>query len=290
MSTRPPSLAPPPALTRQDCAITQTLERTAATWRQILPGHRLPVVSKTALLLALGVFLSGGAFRSGTVGVAMLLASLLWCDLYILNEATDLICERRMTVPRPVLAFLVLLPICLCGAAFALSPAFALPFALMVVSQIAYCVPPLRLKRHWWAIVLLSGTLNPVLRLQCGVAFGIHGLSPLVYAAFIAAHIGASLRARALLRSRDAGFGYGPVPAGAETAGKLCTLAGFVGAAELCRTGAFPPAFVPMLIVAAGFSLYAWSARKPEIGRLRRGWLWFALMAFFALAALFLHH
>lgn len=285
MSLRPPILAPTKSA-RQTYAVTPCR---VASWRQILPGHRLPVVSKTALLIALGVYLSGGAFRGATVGLTILLAAMLWCDLYILNEATDLICEQKMQVSRPALAFLYTLPLLLCFAAYCVLPPLALPFSLMVASQFAYCVPPLRLKRYWWAIILLSGTLNPVLRLQCGVELGVHSLTPLVYAAFISAHIGAALRARALLRKRDRKFGYRPVPAGAETAGKLFTLFGFLGAAELCRVKAFPPAFIPMLIAAAAFSVYAWSGRRTEIGRLRRGWLWFALMSFVALGALFLH-
>ncbi len=285
MSILPPALASAKSA-RQEYALAP---RRAASWRQILPGHRLPVVSKTALLIALGVCLSGGAFHGRVVAETILLAALLWCDLYILNEATDLICEQKMRVARPVLAFLFTLPFLLCCAAYAVFPPLALPFGLMTASQLAYCAPPLRLKRYWWAIILLSGTLNPALRLQCGVELGVHSLTPLIYAAFISAHVGAALRARVLLRERDQKFGYAPVPAGAETAGKLFTLLGFLGAAELCRAGAFPPVFVPMLLAAAGFSISAWSGRKTDLGRLRRGWLWFALMAFIALAALFLH-
>ena len=285
MASHPPTLASP-AAARQEYAIAA---RRPASWRQILPGHRLPVVSKTALLIALGVYLSGGTFQGATVGVTMLLGALLWFDLYILNEATDLTCEEKMQVPRPVMALLFVIPFGLCIAAYCVFPSLALPFGLMVASQFAYCVPPLRLKRHWWAIILLSGTLNPVLRLQCGVELGVHGLTPLVYAAFISLHIGAALRARVLLRERDCKFGYRPVPAGAETAGKWFTLLGFLGAAELCRVGAFPPAFIPLFLAAAAFSVYAWSGRKNDLGRLRRGWLWFALLSFFALAALFAH-
>ena len=285
MSLRPSILAP----TKSASQTYAVAPCRVASWRQVLPGHRLPVVSKTALIIALGVYLSGGTFRGVTVGLTLLLGAALWFDLYVLNEATDLICEQKMQVPRPVLAFLFTMPFLLCFAAYRVFPLLALPFGLMVASQFAYCVPPLRMKRYWWAIVLLSGTLNPVLRLQCGVELGVHGLTPLVYASFISAHIGAALRARVLLRERDRKFGYAPVPAGAETAGKLFTLLGFLGAAELCRVGAFPPAFIPLFMAAAAFSIYAWSARKTEIGRLRRGWLWFALLSFFALAALFLH-
>ena len=217
MSTHPPILASPIAA-RQDVALAA---RRPASWRQILPGHRLPVVSKTALLIALGVYLSGGTFRGATVGVTMLLGAALWFDLYILNEATDVICEQKMRVSGPILCSLFVVPLLLCAAAYRVFPSLALSFALMAASQFAYCVPPLRLKRYWWTIILLSGTLNPVLRLQCGVELGAHGLTPLVYAAFISVHIGAALRARVLLRERDGKFGYRPVPAGAENGGEI---------------------------------------------------------------------
>ena len=285
MTIPPPPIAPAAPL----AADYLLAARRTATWRQIVPSHRLPVVAKTPLMIALGVSLSGGAFGAATVGATMLLASALWAVLYILNEATDLLCEHGLHVPRRVLVPLYGLPVVFCVLAGLLSVRLLLPFAGMTASQFIYCAPRFRLKRYWWAIVLLSGTLNPILRLQCGIVWGTHGVSLLCYAAFVFAHLGASLRARVLLRERDRRLGYSTVPNGSETAGKICTALGFVGAIVLCLEGALPMTLLPLFGVAIAFAVYAWSGKETNVARLRRGWLWFALLSLFALAALFAH-
>src|SRR5262245_41724604 len=72
----------------------------AASWRRILPSHRIPVIAKTPLMVALGVYLAGGDLGTRAVALTMALTALLWAALYALNEATDLRLEQRLNVPR----------------------------------------------------------------------------------------------------------------------------------------------------------------------------------------------
>lgn len=257
-----------------------------ATVRQLLPTHRAAVIAKTPMLVALGCYLAGGRFDTPAIWWTMALSAALWAFLYPLNESTDLIHEQHFHMDRRVQAILFLLPLVVCLLAWPLSPWLTLLFALMLAGQLAYCAPPLRLKRYWWAILVLSGTLNPVLRLQCGALWGGHPISNLAYGAVVALHLGASLRSRGLLRDRDQKLGYHVLPPGGELIGAFCTGAGFLGAFRLCANGALPGSFGYFLALAAGFAVYAWSGRETNVARLRQGWLWFAIVSCFALAAL----
>ncbi|HZO90880.1 MAG TPA: hypothetical protein VFB38_21315 [Chthonomonadaceae bacterium] len=259
-----------------------------ATWRHFLPAHRLPVIAKTPVLVALGVYLGGGRFDRLAVGGALGLSAALWAALYALNESTDLIHEQGYTVRQSVRRTLFALPLALCLLAALLSPLLSLLFLLMAAGQFAYCVPPLRLKRYWWAILLLSGTINPILRLLCGVLWGAHAVPPLAYAVVVSLHLGASLRARVLLRERDARLGYRVAPAGSELVGIICTGVGLLGGFWLCVTGVLPKIFALFGVLAAGFAIYAWSGRETSVAHLRQGWLLFAIFSVVALLALLL--
>jgi hypothetical protein len=256
------------------------------TWRQIVPVHRLPVVTKTPLLIALGVYLSGGTFSPRAVGITMLLSAALWTVLYTLNEATDLEAEKRLIVPRPIKITLYTLPFLICAAAGWHSAVQLVPFSLLTLGQILYCAPGLRLKRYWWGAILLSGTMNPVMRLQCGVLWGAHALHPLIYISFILLHLGSALRTRTLLRDRDRKRGYTAIPAGGEWVGMACTFFGYIGALGVCWVGRLPWIVTALVALAGGFGLYAWSGREKRLDRLRRGWMAFAVAALIALIAL----
>jgi hypothetical protein len=253
---------------------------------QLLPTHRLHVIAKTPLLVALGVYLAGGQFRTPAVWMTMALAAALWAALYALNESTDLRHEQGQAIAPRTQGILFALPLALCLSAALISPWLCLLFLLMTAGQLAYCVFPMRLKRYWWAILLLSGTLNPVLRLQCGVLWGQHSPPLSAYAAVVALHLGAGLRARVLLRERDRKLTYYVAPPGSELVGMLCTGVGFLAAFWLCIRGMLPGIFALFLGVAAGFAVYAWSGRETNVARLRQGWLWFAIASVFALVAL----
>ncbi|HLK57599.1 MAG TPA: hypothetical protein VKU00_13625 [Chthonomonadaceae bacterium] len=280
-------LAPEPTETFTE-AVAQERTRTAS-WRQLFPSHRLPVLSKTPLLIALGLTLTGGRFDPRTVGTTMVLFALLWADLYALNEATDLELEQGLQVPRRYLIPLYLLPCLLCIGALCLSVRLLLPFGLTMLSQFAYCVPPFRLKRWWWAILLLSGVLNPILRLEAGAVWGAHSIPLLAYVAFVSLHLGAALRARGLQRARDSGFGYAIAPHGCDLTGILCTLIGIAVVFLLCLQGVLPKQCLYFLIPCIGFAIYAWSGRAKSMSDLRQGWLWFAVLALIALVILLTH-
>lgn len=258
-----------------------------ADWRQMLPAHRLPVLAKTPLLVALGLYLAGGRLAAPHVGATMLLATLLWTILYILNEATDLALEQHCRVGRGRFAALLAGAAMVCLLAGRLEPRLGLLFALMTLGQLAYCLPFPRLKRWWWAVLVLSGVANPILRLLCGAVWGAHGIGWPVYGVFVCLHLGASMRSRGLLRDRDKNLAYHVAPAGLEIAGMLSTGVGFAGAFGLCAGDLLPRLSLPFLLIALAFSAYAWSGRVTSVARLRRGWIGFAVLAIVALAILF---
>lgn len=264
------------------------VHKRAAAWAQLLPAHRRTVLAKTPLLVALGLYLAGGHFASPAIWLTMALAAALWATLYALNESTDLVQEHGLMIGAAMQSILFTLPAAVCLLAACLSPTLALLFALMTLGQIAYCVPPFRLKRYWWAILILSGTINPLLRLQCGALWGPHAIPFLAYAVVVALHLGAGLRSRALLRERDRALAYHVAPRGIEWVGMICTFAGFAGAFLLCAQGVLPPLLAPLLALASAFAVYAWSGRETSVARLRQGWLWFTLLAALALVVLLL--
>ena len=258
-----------------------------AEWQQILPGHRLPVIVKSLLIVALGVYLSGGPLETQAVETTMALTAVLWAVLYALNESTDLIFEHRLLVPKYLPAGLLALAILLCLSAAFLSPALSLLLGLMIAGQVAYCLPPMRLKRHWWAVFVLSGTLNPILRLECGAVWGKHPIPFLAYLVFISLHLGASSRTRVLLRERDQKLGYQIAPAWLEGVGKLCTGLGLTGGVLLCMQEVLPRFLLFSFPLVAAFVLYAWSERAVSVARLRIGWIWFAILALLILVGLY---
>jgi len=261
--------------------------RRAATLRQLMPIHRLAVIAKTPMLIAVGLYAAGGpadgAFFSPSVIATMALAAGLWTALYALNEATDLEREHNYFVERSVKAWLFAACVVVCLLAARLSMGIGLLLTAMAVGQCCYCVPPLRLKRHWWAVLLLSGLMNPILRLECGAYWGAHHIPPLAYAVFVSLHLGASIRSRVLLRNRDRKLGYRVAPQGMELVGIVCTFSGLTGAGILCLQGVLPRPFLVFVGVAAAFSVYAWSKKATSVAHLRQGWLWFTVLSLAAL-------
>lgn len=258
-----------------------------ARWFQLLPAHRLPVIAKTPLIVALGIYLTGGRYDTLACWLTIGLAAALWTVLYALNEATDLENEQGFCVSDGMKRGLVGASIAICCAGLGVSLRLMILLFLMTVGQFAYCVKPLRWKRYWWAALLLSGGLNPILRLECGTLLGVHGILPLAYAVFVLLHEGAAMRSRTLLRERDARLGYHTAPGGLKEAGIAATLLGFLGAFWFCWQGVVPLAFTPMLMVGALFAVYAWSGHARNVGILRRGWLVFAAMTLMALVILY---
>lgn len=240
------------------------------------------------MLILVGVYASGGRFLSRSVLLTLLLASCLWTVLYALNESADLECEQGYANDAPRRTLFCGLCLGICIAAAWLSPRLTLLLALMALGQAAYCLPQLRLKRRWWAVLVLSGLLNPILRLECGALWGGHAIPMDAYLVFASLHLGASIRSRCLLRDRDRKLGYRVAPPGTEWFGIACTFLGLIGAYYLSAEGVLPRVFALFTTAAACFALYAWSGRVSGIARLRQGWVWFALLSLAALAVLLL--
>ena len=255
-------------------------------WSDLLPLHRLSIVAKTPLLIALGASLSGADFHFQTVGLSMALATLLWASLYALNEATDLSWEREIDVGRPLRTFLLTAPLLLCILSHRVSPVLFLYLGVMTAGQFAYCVPPLRWKRHWLPLLLLGGALNPVLRVACGAMWGTTPLPLTLYGVLLSLHLGSALRSRVLLRERDGRLGYRIAPQGCERAGRWLTGGGLLGSVGLCLNGVLPSHFLLFAAAGTAFSLYAWSGRITRVAQVRRGWFLFVALSMLAVAEL----
>ncbi len=271
---------------------TSVATQGVATVWDIVPLHRLPVIVKTPFMVAVGALLSGAEFHLSTVGVTMILGGLLWAVLYPFNEATDLAYEENREIPRPAWAIFALLLTVICGLGWQVRHSVGILLAGMVLSQILYCAPHsrIRLKRYWWGSVLLSGTVNPVLRLWCGAVWGIHGSSALLYTAFLCIHLGAAFRARVLLRERDNRLGYSPIPSWAKSMGIFTTAVGLLATLVLLLKHELPQIFSLFWLVATLFACYAWSGRAKSMQELRRGWLLFAALSVIALLFLYFNH
>jgi hypothetical protein len=256
------------------------------TWRQLVPGHRIPVIAKTPLLVALGVSWAGGADNVRGVWLSMALATALWLALYALNECTDAALEEGYIGELRLRRWLVLVSVVIVSTAGAVSVRLLIPMALMAASQLAYCLPPVRLKRWWWGGVLLSGVVNPTARLLCGAVWGTHPVPGLAYGALVCLHVGGAIRTRTLQRKRDLSLSYRVPPPGTEFLGLACTAMGILGAYRLCGQGMLPPALSLFVAPGGAFAAYAWCRRGLSIRQLRQGWIPFALLSIAVLVAL----
>lgn len=260
--------------------------RPLASPMQLLPVHRLTVIAKTPLLLALGMYMSGGHFAWPTVGASLILASLLWGILYAVNEAFDLTLEEGYVVARAAIVTLVACVLAICAIAYVVSPALALLFAVMTAGQLAYCMPPIRLKRWWWPVLILSGVVNPVLRAYCGAIWGPEPVPFLAVLAIVLIHVGATIRTRALQRERDRKLQYRVSPRTLDRLGAVFTALGLADSAYLCMLNVYPRVFLITAPFVLGFFLYAWSAKAKSMKKVRRGWILFVVGAIFGMAVL----
>ncbi len=260
--------------------------RRDAELRDLLPAHRLPVIAKTPILVALGAYFAHADFARRELWLTFGLSTLLWTILYALNEMTDVASEQGLYVSPQIQRVLYILPFLICAASLPLSlPLFACLLA-MTLGQYAYCVPGVRLKRYWVTIVLLSGAINPLLRMECGAIWGTQQMPLLAGAVFVLLHLGATFRARTLQRERDSRLNYHTAPKFSDWLGPVCTALGLLGALVLCLQKILPHVFILYILIAAGFAVYAWSGRVHSMNTLRRGWIGFALLALVAVVIL----
>ena len=257
--------------------------RPRASARQLLPIHRLTVITKTPLIVALGFYMSGGHFAWETIGATLVLASLMWGALYAVNEAFDLTLEEGYVVPRATIVGLVACVLAICGVAYAVSPFLALLFGVMTAGQLAYCMPPFRLKRWWWPVLILSGMVNPALRAYCGAIWGTQPVPLMALLAIVLIHVGSTIRTRALQRERDLTLQYRVSPKGLDNLGAALTFLGLLDSAYLCFLNVFPRIFLASAPFVIGFTLYAWSGKAKSMKKVRRGWILFVVAAIFGL-------
>jgi len=283
------SSAAPRLVTTEPKAQSPTAQPTTPLgWGQIVPIHRLPVITKTPVMIMMGAYLSQAEFRLQTVMATMLLGSLLWTTLYFYNEVADITLEKKQTVRRDIWITCFVLTALTVVMGFAVKWSVGVCLLAMALSQWAYCSPHVRLKRNWQANILLSGTINPILRFTCGAVWGT-GMPWLLLGMYVLLNIGATIRTRTLLRSRDEGLQYSQAPMWLEQVGKATTLLGFSCAIFLIAHHNLPPIFLLFFLIAAAYSVYAWSGKVTQMGQLRRGWLLFAALSGFAVWVLFKH-
>ena len=260
--------------------------RKRAAVSQLLPIHRLTVIAKTPLLVALGLYMAGGHFEWATVGATLGLSALLWGTLYAVNEAFDLALEDGYAVSQATIALLIGVVLLICGAAYQVSPSLAIIFGMMTAGQLAYCAPPLRLKRWWWPVLLLSGMFNPVLRAYCGAIWGPTPMPAMAVLAIVLIHVGSTIRTRGLQRERDRKLDYTIAPPSIDRVGAVFTALGILDSVYLCFISVLPRSFLLSVPFVVGFTLYAWSDRAKSMYKVRRGWFLFAIGAMFGLFVL----
>jgi hypothetical protein len=252
-------------------------------WWSLVPTDRLFLVMKTPLIMAGGAYLAGASFHSGGLWLTMGLASVIWLLLYGLNESADAACERGLVSAGRYQYWLLGVPLALAASAAWIDPRAAAYLLLMVGAQVAYTLPPFRGKRHWALVVLISGTLNPLLRLQAGAVFGEQAIPLLGYVSLVLLHVGGALRTRLLRKERDLRLGYHTVPDGARYFGAAATILGLLGLGLMGRTGALPILFAIYALLCLPFAIYVWSSRVPDVVVLRKAWLVLAVLALPAL-------
>ena len=175
--------------------------------------YRLAAIPKTAIIVFLGLFVSGEQLSHRDYLVTAL-CCLLWVNLYALNEAIDCLAEENKS------GGLWAIPLCLILSALCIAGGFLIGgyqagvlFFLMALSQIAYCWPGLRTKRFVWAGPLQSGLLNPTLRFLLGLSLGLNpATSPKIvlscFVLLIALHLAGAIKTRVYQTSRDRKLGY----------------------------------------------------------------------------------
>ncbi len=134
--------------------------------------------------------------------------------------------------------------------------------------------------------MLLSGVINPLLRVECGAIFGKPVLPWLIYVTLVLVHVNGALRTRLLRKDRDTRLGYQTMPEAFRVVGhgggrsRRCS-----AWLLMCVTGLFPKVFYPLVGMTALFLGYVWSGKVQDISSLRKAWL---LCAPLALAVPFL--
>lgn len=255
-------------------------------WQRVFPIHRLANVAKTPLLVAVGLYAAGGRWETSTVGATLVLTALLWLLLYTLNESVDRVHEEGIAVPAGTLQVLAAGIAIVCTAAAFVSPLLGVFCVGMTFSQLAYCLSPMRWKRHRWGGILVSGAVNPMLRLLCGATWGPLPLPWTLLIVVVCIHLGTAIRSRTLLRARDSNLGYATLPETYSVPGVLFSAAGVAGVFLLAFQGVLPRVTLLFALIGLLYSIYMWGYRRVEIQQLRTNWIGFATLSIAATCVL----
>ena len=243
------------------------------------------VLAKTPLIVMVGLYLSGGDPAAPEVWFTLLAATLTWATLYALNESADLEIETGQSADRTLKSALLALLAAIILASIFVSPQLAMIILAMVLVQLAYSLPGLRLKRYWWYVIATSGALNPLLRLECGVIWGHQALPLVCYLALVLVHLGGALQTRILRRERDRLLGYQIIPTDWKGISTIPMVTGILLVYGLCWQGTLP--VVCVLFATAGLVFTIISQRITNMATLHKCWVIFAILSVVALIVMY---
>lgn len=188
--------------------------------------HRIGAVPKTTVIVILGAYLASREVTWHALAGAGI-ASLLWLILYALNETYDKLLEEQRGLDGdhenkleehegldeiPLVEFILMFAGA-CVVANMLDQLSRRIMVLMVVSEMLYTHPWVRLKKYPWAGPVLSGVIGPTLRFGLGVHLGLKPTTNWtliigVYVMLLILHLPGALKSRVFRRVRDKGLGY----------------------------------------------------------------------------------
>lgn len=248
---------------------------------KLLPVKRVGALAKTALLVSVGAYVTGRRLDHD-VASSVVLATGLWAVLYALNEASDLVYEQKKRLPRVLFVALYLAVVAVVVFSVRENTTFGLLILTMSVSQIVYCVGP-RLKKFWFWALLLSGVVNPILRILAGalvVSDSVLQILPLV----IVVHLTGAMTTRLKNRKKDIVHNYEPIPERYWAARPSLQLVSLTLVCQAIASGLLPMSFASLVAVAVIFELLMrWlkGGESREGGETARvaGWIIFASVA-----------
>lgn len=231
-------------------------------WRELFPPSRLLILPRTVAIMAVGQVFSKAEVNGHNVAL-MLIVTAFWSMLYALNEAVDLLVESSKRVPVWIWAVLIGHMALLLALVFILSPATGWIAALMLLSQVLYTVPGLRVKRFWIPTSAIRGVINPYLRLHAGAVLGFSAVPVLISAIVLLLSFGAYIMDKFSKAERDLELGHQRLPIWTFQLGAACSMLGVLGMylgwiSEVSQTGyPFPILFI-LCNMALGFALWYW--------------------------------
>jgi hypothetical protein len=242
--------------------------------RDLFSWHRLFTTPKTALFIALGVYLTKGNGRSPEVWLAMFLATTLYFLLYIANEAGDSIYEAHLKVYKSTKCVIGIGLVAILIASSWLSWKITLILLGMIIFQLIYSLSSIRWKQFWLLSLAIRGFINPLLRIVCGAVFGrIPGVLITISAlgVLFALNVSSALNTAAKQKERNDEHGYQNPPELALWFGKVLGIVGGAGLVGIVIAGILPSYTIWFITLGIVFFAATWLSKIP-MSRLRKGW------------------